>query len=84
MRFPFNVKLIFGISAVTVPSGQARPLAKVYIASALEQTAPFLEAPGDAILLNGVTQNARGGGEIGDHGFQADLFFAVTVLFRPS
>ena len=82
MRFPFNVKLIFGIGAVTVPSGQARPLAKVYIASATEQTAPFLEAPGDAILPNGVTQNANR--EIGGPGFQADLFFTATVLFRPS
>jgi hypothetical protein len=84
VRFPFNVKVIFGIGAVTTPSGQSRPLAKVYIASATEQTAPFLEAPGDAILLNGLTQNARRGGEIGGPGFQADLFFAATVLFRPS
>ena len=82
MRFPFKVKLIFGIGAVTTPSGQSRPLAKVYIASVTEQTAPFLEAPGDDILLNGVTQNANR--KIDGPGFQADLFFAATVLFRPS
>ena len=101
MRFPFRVKLIFGIGAITTPSERARLLAELYIACAPEQTAPFLEAfrycsggnreilPGNAILLNGVVQNANR--EIGFPGFQplqakesSGLFFAATVLFLPS
>jgi hypothetical protein len=41
VRFPFSVKLIFGIGEVTTPGKQARPLAKLYLASAPEETAPF-------------------------------------------
>jgi hypothetical protein len=87
------VKLIFSIGAVTTPSEQPVPLAKLYIASAAEQTAPFPEAfrcclggflealPGGAILLNGITQNANR--EIGVPGVQA-IRFAATVPFPLS
>ncbi len=84
MRFPLRVKPIFGIGAVTTPSKQTRPLLKLYIASGVEQTAPFPEAfrccpgrsreilPGNAILLNGVVQTANR--EIGVPGFQPVQF----------
>jgi hypothetical protein len=39
--FPFKVKLIFGIDAVTAPNEWSGPLVKLYIASAWEQTAPL-------------------------------------------
>jgi hypothetical protein len=41
VRFPFSVKLIFGIGEVTTPGKQAKPLVKLYLASVPEETAPF-------------------------------------------
>ena len=41
MRFPLSVKLRFGIGPVTAPGEQASPLHQLYIASVLEETAPF-------------------------------------------
>jgi hypothetical protein len=67
------------MGAVTL-NERARPLAELYIASASEQTAPFLEAlrgcpgryremsPGNTIFLSGVVQNANR--EIGVPGIQ--------------
>ncbi len=93
MCLPFKVKPIFGIGAVTSPSERAGPLAKLYIDSAAEQTAPFPEAfrcflgdfsealLGGAILLDGVAQNANL--EIGVPEVQA-MGFAATVPFPLS
>jgi hypothetical protein len=41
VRFPFKVKVIFGIGPVAAPKEQASPLRQLYIASAFEQTALF-------------------------------------------
>ena len=95
MRFPFSVKLSFDMVAFTTLSEQARPLAKLYIASASEQTAPFLETfrwrsggyremlPGTAILLNGVVQTVRRGGEIGVPGVSTDAIRGkIGIIFR--
>ena len=84
MRFPFRIKPIFGIGAVTTQSKQTGPLPELYIASNVEQTASFPEAfrccpgrsleilRGNAILLNGFVQTANR--ELGVPGFQPVRF----------
>ena len=48
MRFPFSVKLIFGMGEVTTPGEQARLLVKLYLASVPEETAPFPRSSPDS------------------------------------
>lgn len=46
MRFPFSVKLSFGMGALTTPGDLARTLRKLYIASDWEQTTAMRQDQG--------------------------------------